>query len=214
VELGWEGLKNQQLILGKTESAAATLASNNLFSASGLPVAYNMWDTPGKLLIDPSTGKFYDGIQRKYTPENWSDYLFGTGQKYEANVKIHGGSDKTTYFTSFGYLKDQGYYIGSDYSRFTARANVNHQAKKWLKGNVNMAYTYSETNQPGQLDNWNNGFQSVNFMPAIYPVFQRDAQGNIVQDELLGGNKYDYGMYVGYCLVTVGLGECDNSCTA
>lgn len=198
VELGWEGLKNQQLLSGKTESAAATLASNNLFSTSGLPVAYNMWDTPGKLLIDPSTGKFYTDIQRKYTPEKWSDYLFGTGQKYEANVKIHGGSDKTTYYTSFGYLKDEGYYIGSDYSRFTARANVDHQAKKWLKGNLNMAYTYAETNQPGQSDNMNNGFQFVNFMPAIYPVFQRDAQGNIVQDPLLGGNKFDYGMYSGY----------------
>ena len=198
VELGWEGLKNQQLIMGKTMSAATTMASNFLFSNNGIPVAYNMWNTEGNALIDPSTGKFYSSIQRRYTPENWADYLFGTGQKYEANVKIHGGSDKTTYFTSFGYLKDQGYYIGSDYSRFTARANVNHQAKKWLKGNVNMAYTYSETNQPGQSDNWNNGFQSVNFMPAIYPVFQRDAQGNIVQDPLLGGNKYDYGMYSAY----------------
>lgn len=44
----------------------------------------------------------------------------------------------------------------------------------------------------------NNGFQFVNFMPSIYPVFQRDAQGNIVQDPLLGGNKFDYGMYSGY----------------
>lgn len=198
VELGWEGLKNQQLILGKTEALAISTANNNLFSASGLPVAYNMWDVAGKLLIDPTTGKFYSDVQRRYTPENWADYIFGTGQKYEANVKIHGGSDKTTYYTSFGYLKDEGYYIGSDYSRFTARTNVDHQAKKWLKGNLNMAYTYAETNQPGQSDNMNNGFQFVNFMPSIYPVFQRDAQGNIVQDPLLGGNKYDYGMYSGY----------------
>ncbi|HRS68467.1 MAG TPA: SusC/RagA family TonB-linked outer membrane protein, partial [Paludibacteraceae bacterium] len=198
VELGWEGLRNRQLILGKTQSAAETLASNNLFSSQGLPVAYNMWDVPGKLLIDPTTGKFYTDVQRRYTPENWADHIFGIGQKYEANVKIHGGSDKTTYFTSFGYLKDEGYYIGSDYSRFTARTNIDHQAKKWLKGNVNMAYTYAETNQPGQGDNMNNGFQFVNFMPPIYPVFQRDAAGNIVQDPLLGGNKFDYGMYAGY----------------
>ena len=195
VELGWEGLKNQQMLLGKSESVAISNANNNLFSASGLPVAYNMWDTPGKLLIDPSTGKLFTDVQRKYTPEKWSDYLFGTGQKYEANVKIHGGSDKTTYFTSFGYLKDEGYYIGSDYSRFTARANVNHQAKKWLKGNVNMAYTYSEWNHP---DSSNSGFRFVNLIPSIYPVFQHDVQGNIVQDPLLGGNKYDYGMYSAY----------------
>ena len=32
----------------------------------------------------------------------------------------------------------------------------------------------------------------------MFPVFERDENGNIVQDTSIGGNKYDYGMNAGY----------------
>lgn len=33
----------------------------------------------------------------------------------------------------------------------------------------------------------NNGFQFINFMPSIFPVFQRDADGNKIKDNVVGG---------------------------
>ena len=57
-----------------------------------------------------------------------------------------------------------------------------------------MAYSYMELNKPGQGDNMNNGFQFINFMPSIFPVFQRDADGNKIKDNVVGGYLYDYGM--------------------
>ena len=46
------------------------------------------------------------------------------------------------------------------------------------------------TNKPGQSDsNMNNGFQFINGMPSLFPVFERDENGNIVQDTSIGGNK-------------------------
>ncbi|WP_255461599.1 hypothetical protein [Bacteroides sp. CACC 737] len=56
--------------------------------------------------------------------------------------------------------------------------NLSQDITSWLKSNVNMAYSYMELNKPGQGDNMNNGFQFINFMPSIFPVFQRDADGN------------------------------------
>lgn len=128
----------------------------------------------------------------------WEDYIFRTGEKVEANVKISGGSDKLSHYTSFGYLKDEGYYIGSDFERFNARSNLSQDITSWLKSNVNMAYSYMELNKPGQGDNMNNGFQFINFMPSIFPVFQRDADGNKIKDNVVGGYLYDYGMAEGY----------------
>lgn len=202
VELCWEGIANgygDDVDLRKT-------ANRQIFdvSAGGLPAAYNRWTTPGDQLIDPYTGKFVEGVTLKQgyidDPEKgWDKAMFNNGQKIEANLKIHGGSDKTTYYTSFGYLKDEGYYIGSDYDRLTARVNVDHQAKKWLKGNMNIAYTYSHQNAPGQSSNMNNGFAYVNECPAIYPVFQRDANGYRVYDSKITNSDgshpyaYDYG---------------------
>lgn len=204
VELCWEGIYNQA-------GGNAKQANLRLFNvgAGGLPAAYNRWDVAGNLLIDgngdyasnPNFGKFYDHVNLKQgyidDPDmGWKKAIFRNGNKIEANLKIHGGSGKTTYYTSFGYLKDEGYYIGSDYDRFTARVNVDHQAKKWLKGNLNMSYSYSRQNSPGQSSNMNNGFAYVNECPAIYPVFLRDENGYRVYDNKIvnpdGSHPYAY----------------------
>lgn len=196
MELTWEGLRNRYVLQG--EANPAFLASANMFSSAGIESNYNMWNTPGANLIDPATGKFNSGITRKYTPEKWDDYIFRTGHRTEATIKLSGGSQKTSYFTSFGYLKDEGYYMESDFDRFSVRSNIDYQPKSWLKGNVNLAYSYHEMNSPGQNANAsNNGFEFVNSMPPIFPVFARDAEGNRIKDEVIGGYLYDYGMAQG-----------------
>lgn len=207
VELTYKGMyTHYRYVNGLSHDKSAELSSNRLFSGTGLPKYYNRWSpTPGNQLINPATGKFYVDRSGQLEAqeqagyrgtESWQDAMFHVGKKLNANVKIHGGSDKTTYYTSFGYLNDEGYYIGSDYSRFSARSNITHQAKKWLKGTVNMAYSYSELNNPGQRGGgtMNNGFKFVNTIPAIYPVYQHDKDGNIVLDPTMpNGKAYDYG---------------------
>lgn len=200
VEMGWMGIYNNLRSSYSTAVAAGNAANQTLFSSKGIPAMYNLWTDAGSTLIDPYTGKFYSDVTMKngYTNmPSWEDEIFRVGQKMEATVKLHGGTDKTTYYTSFGYLKDEGYYIGSDYSRFTARSNVDHQVKKWLKGNLNMAYSYSSLNNPGQGDNMNNGFNYVNGIPPVYPVYQYNVDGTIATDTKTGGYAYDYGMYEG-----------------
>ncbi|MFI3296340.1 MAG: SusC/RagA family TonB-linked outer membrane protein [bacterium] len=195
VELAWEGLYNQ--------TTSASLASSTLFSTSCIPSAYNRWEMTdgsrdGSLFIDENTGLFRNTVVERQgyvddVPISWRDAIFRDGQKIDATLKLHGGSGNTTYYSSFGYLKDEGYYIGSDYSRLTTRLNVDHQPKKWLKANMNLAYTYSNLNNPGQSDNMNNGFAYVNQIPPIYTVFMRDDDGYRVLDDKLDGYAYDYG---------------------
>ena len=199
VEMAWRSLYNS---LDYTDPQQHFQMTNKtLFSPTGkgLPAMYNLWDADGSTLID-RTGHFYEDVQMKEAYKNmisWEDAIFRTGQKASANVKISGGNDKTTYYTSFGYLKDEGYYIGSDFDRFTVRGNIEHQAKKWLKGGLNLAYTYATMNNPGQGDNMNNGFAYVNGIPPIYPVHLYNADGSIVTDSKTGDYAYDYGMHKG-----------------
>lgn len=200
-ELVWEGLRNQeQYYWGSSPEDAPVYANERLFNYryGGIEAGYNMWNAEGNALIDPATGRFYPNITRKYTPEKWEDYIFRTGQKYQGDIKISGGSDKVTYFTSLGFIKDEGYYIGSDFQRFNARSNVNANVTSWLTSVLNLSYAHMTSNQPGQTDNMNNGFQFVNFMPSLYPVFERDEDGNKIPDEVVGGYLYDYGMNIGY----------------
>lgn len=207
VTLSWQSLYNANRYGSSTaasESKAIDNANKALFSGGGIPVGYNMWQALGKNLIiaKDENGKvnprFNTDIPRKngYEKlESWRDAIFRVGQKVDANIKIHGGSEKIKYYTSFGYLMDEGYYQSSDYNRFTVRSNIDYEPKKWLKGNVNLAYTYSVMNSPDQNGDgaMNNGFYYVNAIPPIYPVYLRDENGNIPTDPRTGMPMYDFG---------------------
>ncbi len=202
--LCWQSLYNQSRINNKSMVTSINDAHSKLFSSDGLPATYNLWEKPatGETLIEPYT----NGVVRPYfnpnvsrlpayqNMEKWEDALFHNGLKFEATAKISGGSEKLNYYTSFGYLKDEGYYLNSDFQRFNTRANVNYQAKKWLKGGLNIQYAYAQANDPVQDDAAaNNGFLFLQQTPPIYPVYVHNADGSIVIDPLTGKYMYDYG---------------------
>ncbi len=201
VAMSWTSLFNSfYLTNGNDAATARTSASSSLFGGKGLPSIYNLWDGAGNTLVNPFTGEFNSDIELKPQYRNmtsWKDAIFRTGQKANTTVRISGGNGKLSYFTSFSYLKDEGYYIGSDYDRFTTRSNIEFQAKKWLKGSINIAYTYSNLNNPGQGGNMNNGFAYVNGIPPIYPVYLYNEDGTIMTDPKTGYYAYDYGMFEG-----------------
>ena len=194
VEMSWQALYNRH--------NSANIASQYLFdNRNGIPKVYNLWDAAGEDLIDPETGKFNSTIQRLAQYKNmqsWEDAIFRTGQRANASVRIQGGNQKVSYFSSFAYTKDEGYYIASDFDRFSTRNNIDFQAKSWLKGSLDLAYTYYTMNNPGQSTNMNNGFAYVNEIPPIYPVYEYDEDGNIRIDPKTGEYMYDYGMHQGY----------------
>ena len=198
VEMSWMSIYNS---LGKMNEDLKIKSTNDqLFGPKGLPTIYNLWDKAGNQLINGYTREFKDNVNMLPQYQNmssWSDNIFRVGQKAQANLSIQGGTPGAQYYVSFGYLKDEGYYIGSDFDRFTVRSKVNFEAKKWLKGEVNLAYAYSSLNNPGQGDNMNNGFAYVNGIPPIYPVFLYNADGSIQTDSKTGHYAYDYGMREG-----------------
>lgn len=192
IGLSWEALYNEGRASGEADPIA--FANSRLFSSAGIAPQYNMWNVAdGGELIDPATRTVRDGVTRRYNPEDWEDYGFQSSVRNEANLKISGGGDRTRYYTSFGYLHDEGYIIDSDYERYTGRLNVSHEVKDWLTGSVNMGYALSETNNNGQSSDSGSIFWFVDNIPSIYPLFLRDANGDMVEDPIYGGYQYDYG---------------------
>ncbi len=198
MEMSWLGLYNTAVqVLGANHAAAGSWANSQLFGRLGMTSNYNLWKTTS--IIDPNTGKFIDGVEKIYEPESWKDHIFHVGKKYDFGIKMSGGSDKTTYYTSVNFTNDEGYYIQSDFKRLSALSNIDYSPKKWINANFKMQYAYFTMNDVGQSSTAaNNGFYFVNSIPPIYPVFQHNADGSIVYDPYTGGNKYDFGQYVGY----------------
>ncbi|MBO4518823.1 MAG: SusC/RagA family TonB-linked outer membrane protein [Paludibacteraceae bacterium] len=204
VVMAWQSLYNQQrYILNQSEDQSIKNANNSLFGANGIPAIYNLWDSPGNLLINasdasgkinPTFDKNVSRLAQFQNMDSWYNTLFHNGLKLEATAKISGGNEKLNYYTSFGYLKDEGYYTASDFQRFNTRANIQYQAKKWLKGGLNIQYSYSAISNPGQGSDANNGFAFINQIPPIYPVYVYDpATGQPKVDPKTGGKMYDYG---------------------
>ena len=200
----WQSLYNQSHhVNGSGVAAAEKYANTNLYGSNGIPTIYNLWDKAGNLLVVPETNGRVDPhfnynsahrLAQFQNMDSWYNALFRNGAKFEATAKISGGNEKLNYYTSFGYLKDEGYYAKSDFQRFNTRANVNYQAKKWLKGGLNIQYSYAEMNDPVQSSAANDGFAFVNQIPAIYPVYVYDpVTGQVRMDPATGRKMYDYG---------------------
>jgi TonB-linked SusC/RagA family outer membrane protein len=202
IEYAWESLLNQGKYFRNLGALSPVeYANQSLFipNRGGINPTYNMWNvTDGAGLIDPATGQVKSDVTRRYTPERWSDYGFQNSIRQEVNLSMGGGEGKTKYFSSVGYLNDKGYIVNSNFDRITTRLNVTHQVKPWLSGNANFGYTNSTTNSNGQSANSGSIFWFVDNIPSIYPLFKRNAAGEIIQDPIYGGGLYDYGETRGF----------------
>ncbi len=188
----WESLYNSA---PSTATSKEDYANMQLFSSGiGLGSLNNIWNvSSGADLIDPLTRKVRPGVTRKFDPEDWEDHAFQDAARTDLNVRFGGSSDKANYFTSLGYLNDKGYSIKSDFERFSARVNLDNRVKKWLTVGTNIGFSRTERNNGGQTSDSGSIFWFVDNMPPIYPLFERDVDGNKIVDPVYGGYLYDYG---------------------
>ncbi|MDB5287222.1 MAG: SusC/RagA family TonB-linked outer membrane protein [Mucilaginibacter sp.] len=80
------------------------------------------------------------------TGTNWQDQIFSNNAMIQNhNLSINGANDKANYYTSFGYLDQQGIVMPdiSNYKKFTFTVNTSYKAKKWLTIGENFTYTYT-----------------------------------------------------------------------
>ncbi|SFU13049.1 TonB-linked outer membrane protein, SusC/RagA family [Algoriphagus locisalis] len=95
----------------------------------------------------------------------------GSIQSYQ--LGISGGSDKTTFFVSGNYFKDEGVIINQDYTRYTFRANIDHKITKNIKFGTSTLVSYSERN--GENFNPLGGALAENPLGKPY-----DEEGNLI----------------------------------
>src|SRR5690606_34215093 len=76
---------------------------------------------------------------------NWFDELTKTAPIQSYQLAANGGTDKTTYSFSGGYLDQQGSMIHTGFRRYNVRTNTQFKAfNNKLRFGENISYTYSE----------------------------------------------------------------------
>lgn len=198
-ETYFKQLYNSQLYNGKTAAEAYAFASKNIYDEKNGGLGYQIFTVPEgenivgtNLRLNPKAKLGYSDGEYYYTPDDWYDEAFHNSFRQEYNVSFSGVTDKLNYYASAGYLKDGGIVNNSDMQRYTARLNVDYQVKKWLKIGTNMAFSHRDANRPSYSSSWGssgNIFYICNMIAPIYPLYVRDANGNIMTDA--GRTVYD-----------------------
>ncbi|QMW00457.1 SusC/RagA family TonB-linked outer membrane protein [Spirosoma foliorum] len=64
---------------------------------------------------------------------DWQSLILKQGVQQNHSLGIQGGNEKTQFYLSAGFFQDKGIMPGVDYTRYSLRANVDHQINKVLK---------------------------------------------------------------------------------
>ena len=110
---------------------------------------------------------------------DWLDEVTQTGIQQSHSVGFSGGSDKSTYYVSFGYFDLKGVVKNVGQTRYTGRFNAEHEVKPWIKIGTNTSFTRTEDER---VDDY---------------IFTNARNGNPLQpidpdmDLLVYGNKFD-----------------------
>lgn len=201
-ELSYAAQRNAALYsLGYDAERAHAYANSQMLSALGyqvytVPNGESLIGMDGKLNPNATLGYKYGDYY--FIPDDWADATFRNGLRQEYNVSVSGANDKFNYYFNGGYTKDEGTIKNSSYERLSTRLNVDYNVTNWLKIGTNISYAYAKSDYPRNMDSDSsssngNAFYAANNVAPIYPIYVRDAQGNIMYDESYNQPIYDYG---------------------
>lgn len=109
----------------------------------------------------------------KWASTDWYDAAFKKAAfEHQHNLSISGGSEKTTYNASLGYVNQGGLTDAIGYNRFNARMNLKSDINKYITLGVN-ASGYRGVSE----DDWNgfiNVMQGVSRLNPTEPIYNED----------------------------------------
>jgi len=137
----YAGLNNSTGVSSNPRGDQPTLATDrNFFGATLDPSA---WANIAKGWASGT----WDGS--KVATTDWRGLVTQQSVTTDNIISVSGGTDKIKAYGSFGYLNNKGTIRGQSYERYSAKANVDIAATKWLSFGSNINVTYS-TQEYGQ----------------------------------------------------------------
>ena len=110
------------------------------------------------------------------TRTDWMDAIFRTGKIREYNLSLSGGGEKSNFFTSFGYRKNEGTLLNTDVERYNMRVNSEHQITSWLLIGENLNVSHTDGQGADNTSPYTGAIISAIFYPPHISVY--DQNGN------------------------------------
>ena len=102
---------------------------------------------------------------------NWRDLLLRTGKYQNYDVNAQGGNEKTKFYSSVSYAKQEGIFYNSDFDRITGNVNVSHQANDKLTLEATSLFSYTNQNSVSEGTSFASPIMaiSMSISPSSYP---------------------------------------------
>jgi TonB-linked SusC/RagA family outer membrane protein len=133
--------------------------------------------------VNVGTRRVLVNDQYDVTRYNYWDNIFQQATGNESNVSFSGGSDKTQYYASFGYLNNDGIIKNTNFKKYTGRLNLDQTLTDWMKISTSLAFNYSKSQDMPNGNNFFNPISSVFIIDNVWKLDDRDALGNLRQVE-------------------------------
>ena len=183
METSWDAMKHYAMTgsLGLNESEAAQYATEHLATDV---IQNNIFNADPTQLFD-ANGNLTASVKPGYTDLDWEDNVERTGNRQEYNLDGNYTSDKVSVYSSIGYLKENGYIVGSDFERYTGRVNTTFTPNKWITSglNVNASISKRHFNDNASGSYYSNPFYVARYMAPVYPYYMHNDDGSILYDE-------------------------------
>ena len=99
----------------------------------------------------------------------YQDELTRIANRFDANMTISGGTEKTKYMASLGYIGDQGIIVTSYNNKFTGRMNVDFSTSDKLRFITRFSFSHSNTNDIDEAGIFQTAMRRPPFIPMQYP---------------------------------------------
>lgn len=129
---------------------------NKAMINAGLNIGYPLEDIAKMKAYDkdPANNPEYEIINGGMRTYGYTDYnelmLRDLTPSHRHNVSVSGGTEKTKFFSSVGYVGQSDLYkINSEqFQRLNTRLSVENQTTSWMKLGMRMLYNYTTNNEP------------------------------------------------------------------
>ena len=113
--------------------------------------------------------------------------------RHEHQFNVSGGTNKTRYMVSLGYVNEDGILTTTNFQRYNARANVDTEVTPWFRASLNTSLAHSMANA-NDYDGTatSNVWYTAQFISPLFPMYMKDMTGANRLDET-GNKQLDYG---------------------
>ena len=108
------------------------MTGDQYVDARSQALAYQNGTTPQEELGNVNGVSFDEQGNPVYSNTDWGDHSFRQGRTESYEVSMKGGDEKTRFLISGGYYNQEGILVGSEFTRYSARFNVDHKFNEKL----------------------------------------------------------------------------------